>query len=613
MPKGNCEFKGTGGQYFPAVFIHLMLLGGITLGIYAPWAWVRIWKLKASHTLINGKKVTFTGNGGDFFVLCLVQGLLTIITLGLYGPWAFCKIYRWKAENTLIEGRKSEFVGTGGSLFLLNLVHLVILPMLTFGLYYFWGIYRLYAWKEENTRYGGEKTSFGGGFGSFLKVALLSWILNTITLNLFSPWAMCMLYKWEVDGLAVGDDPKVQHFPKVKTNPIVVIVLIIIGLGIIATLAYIAKKQIMKIAALQSQAKLTAMANANRKIPNTWQQLKRSTTRSQYKGQNKTKGYERKDRISPARAKNYSQVSSPALQLELLVLDQLIKKDPKNASAYYNRGHVFQKLGNLKAAIRDYTAAIELNGKDSDAFYNRGLVYARAGNYDAALKDFAIAIKLNPMSADAYCNRGNMNFLLGRLEQAIQDYSAAIKISPRDPSLYHNRAVVYKKLGRNKEAEKDSLKARQLGWKSKQSQSSKKWRMDLTGVEIPATPAQGRIHGHPFYVQKARLKHGILTISEGKEFFPDREFMIFLFLKKGEKVEGRTISISPKDIGKAHVHMKWKEKGKDVPEVKIFVKDYVMRIEFGQRDGDILPGKIYLCIPDQEKSFVAGSFEAQIS
>jgi uncharacterized membrane protein YjgN (DUF898 family) len=57
MAKGNCEFKGTGGQYFVTVFIHLFILGSLTLGIYTPWALVRLWRLKASHNTMNGKSV----------------------------------------------------------------------------------------------------------------------------------------------------------------------------------------------------------------------------------------------------------------------------------------------------------------------------------------------------------------------------------------------------------------------------------------------------------------------------------------------------------------------------------------------------------------------------
>ena len=165
MPKGNCEFKATGGQYFSTVILHLALFGLFSLGLYIPWALVRLFKLKASHTTIQGKETTFSGTGGPLFVLLLINGLLTLVTLGLYGPWAFCRIYRWKAENTLVEGTPSRFSGTGGGLFVLYLLHLFLLPMITFGFYYLVGMYRFHAWREEHTRYGGKDTSFGAGLG----------------------------------------------------------------------------------------------------------------------------------------------------------------------------------------------------------------------------------------------------------------------------------------------------------------------------------------------------------------------------------------------------------------------------------------------------------------
>jgi hypothetical protein len=40
------------------------------------------------------------------------------------------------------------------------------------------------------------------------------------------------------------------------------------------------------------------------------------------------------------------------------------------------------------------------------------------------------------------------------------------------------------------------------------------------------------------------------------------------------------------------------------------VPKLTMRLELGKRKNGRLPGKIYLCIDDKEKCFVAGSFEA---
>jgi hypothetical protein len=58
--------------------------------------------------------------------------------------------------------------------------------------------------------------------------------------------------------------------------------------------------------------------------------------------------------------------------------------------------------------------------------------------------------------------------------------------------------------------------------------------------------------------------------------------------------------------------MKYRVEGKDIPETEVFMKGYAMRLEFGEAQGGVLPGKIYLCLPDQEKSFMAGAFSADI-
>ncbi|PIY21552.1 MAG: hypothetical protein COZ11_15865 [Deltaproteobacteria bacterium CG_4_10_14_3_um_filter_51_14] len=217
MAKGNCEFSGKGGEYFLTVFVHLFLLTALTVGIYAPWAVVKLLRLKASHCLIGKKQVSFTGKGGDLFINCLLWGLLCLVTIGVYSPWAVCAFLKWKAANTVVGGKPSEFNGAGADLLVLSLIHLFIFPLLTLGLYLFWGIYRVYAWKEEHTRYGGEKTSFGAGIGEFIKISIVSWFLNLVTLNIFSPWSMCMLYRWQIHGLMVGEGDGIEHFPAVKT------------------------------------------------------------------------------------------------------------------------------------------------------------------------------------------------------------------------------------------------------------------------------------------------------------------------------------------------------------------------------------------------------------
>ena len=353
MAKSNCQFNGTGGQYFPTVLIHVLILGSITFGIYSPWAWVMVFRLRASHTLINGKPVTFTGTGGQLLVITLVQGLLTIITLGLYGPWAMCKFFSWKARHTVVDGKPSQFIGTGGSLFILYLIHLMILPVLTLGIYYFLGLYKLYAWEEENLRYGGEKTTFGAGFGGFLKISLIGWILTCITFCLFMPWALCMLFKWQTTGLAVGDGKDVEHFPPVKINPVIVIILLCIGL---IPFFFLGKKVMEKYdkgaAIMKSQSQPAFQTSTGKPVQTS------RTVIPIHRVRKKTPLAEKM-----ASGKDKKKEEPPALDQPIKKLDDLIRTQNNNADAFYNRGVLYALKGDPEQAIIDYSKALEIQKK----------------------------------------------------------------------------------------------------------------------------------------------------------------------------------------------------------------------------------------------------------
>lgn len=627
MAKGNCEFKGTGGQYFGTVFIHLYLLGIITFGIYTAWAWVRLLKLKASHTLMNGKEVSFQGTGGQLFGLIVVQGLLTLVTLGFYGPWAFCKYFDWRARNTVVGGKPSQFNGSGGSLFLFYLVHLLLLPMITLGLYYFWGIYRFYAWKEEHTRYGGEETSFGAGFGEFFKISIITWILNTVTLNLFAPWAYCMFCKWEVEGLAVGDRTTVDHFPPVKTNVFVVLILIIIGVFCLAAVAFVVKNAVEKGWKHQEFTRLRPSYTRTLQKKKIRRILKNRQVRSPrfLKPKLKVAVKQRsgkKHLLLTNDAREKLRVAIAGYGDAVKKAEDRIRKKPADADAHYDLAWLYGAHLELDRAMKEYTQAIRLNRKFADAYYNRGLVYSAKGRYREAIQDFSTAIKLDPKAADAYCNRGNTYFFMGNTHQALADFTRALKASPADGDVLYDRALVYAATGDWAKAKKDLRRAMALG----QALAMKKldeveaasgtvvrWKMNLKGVPVPPGRAGGMIHGDPVTIDKAIFEHGILTLRDGKDFFPDHAFMIFLFLKKGEIPENRIFEYTTRSgFGSPHIHMKWKPAGKDLPDTKVWMRDYAMFLQFGKRKGQELPGKIYLCVPDTRKSFIAGSFTAHI-
>lgn len=124
---------------------------------------------------------------------------------------------------------------------------------------------------------------------------------------------------------------------------------------------------------------------------------------------------------------------------------------------------------------------------------------------------------------------------------------------------------------------------------------------------------KGEIHGESFELEEAYIKNGILHLRQGKDFFADKELVIFLFLDENEKLDGKKYEVnSGSQFGVPHVHMKYKVAGKNLPETDMFLSKYAMTLEFGQREGNGISGSINIVLPDEAKSHAAGNFVAEI-
>ena len=465
MAKGNCEFSGKGGEYFLTVFVHLFLLTALTVGIYAPWAVVKLLRLKASHCLIGKKQVSFTGKGGDLFINCLLWGLLCLVTIGVYSPWAVCAFLKWKAANTVVGGEPSEFNGAGADLLVLSLIHLLIFPLLTLGLYLFWGIYRVYAWKEEHTRYGGEKTSFGAGIGEFIKISIVSWFLNLVTLNIFSPWSMCMLYRWQIHGLMVGEGDGIEHFPAVKT-PRLLFILPPAFAALVALLVFSAISQFLENRPHGLFGRYKQPADIRRvKVP-----LDRKQPDLQKTPENAGTASAPAQKVlgifAPPRPKEAEEAKGSALEIRLGKIDNFLQKNPSNAEAFYSRGWVHQSKGELDKALTAYNEAIKLNPSFTDAYFNRGVIYVQTGKYDLAAEEFSTVLKYEKKSADAFSNRGAVYLQQDKFDMAVQDFNSALDLAPDDGDMVYNRGVALIAKGEVQKGKIDLIRADALGQKT---------------------------------------------------------------------------------------------------------------------------------------------------
>lgn len=140
--------------------------------------------------------------------------------------------------------------------------------------------------------------------------------------------------------------------------------------------------------------------------------------------------------------------------------------------------------------------------------------------------------------------------------------------------------------------------------------SDTNWMLSLDTVAFPDTPAAGRIHGQDFLCERAYLQSGSLTLREGVKGAVDFGLVINFSGAQPETLAGKTINVTPTAPIAAHVTLRWKETDQVVKDN--FDTGYALRMEFGLLNKNHLSGKIYFCAPDDTKSYLAGTFNAEI-
>lgn len=82
----------------------------------------------------------------------ILSALIMIFTLGICSPWAICIMYDWKIKHTVINGKRLQFTGTAMGLFG-NWIKWFFLIIITLGIYSFWVFIALEKWKTKNTTF----------------------------------------------------------------------------------------------------------------------------------------------------------------------------------------------------------------------------------------------------------------------------------------------------------------------------------------------------------------------------------------------------------------------------------------------------------------------------
>ena len=136
------------------------------------------------------------------------------------------------------------------------------------------------------------------------------------------------------------------------------------------------------------------------------------------------------------------------------------------------------------------------------------------------------------------------------------------------------------------------------------------WMLNLDAATIPNSPAVGRIHGQDFIVNHADFRNSTLILRSGVEGLLDNGIAFDFGGAQAEALVAQSINVSTNNEATAHVTLIWRNNA-NAGRI-IFNRGYAMRLEFGVLMNNHLPGKIYLCTPDAEKSYLLGTFDAEI-
>lgn len=77
-----------------------IILNVFTLGFAFPWAIVNLYRWEINHTVIDGRRLQFSGTGLGLIGQWIKWWFLTLITFGIYGFWVHIKLIDWKARHT---------------------------------------------------------------------------------------------------------------------------------------------------------------------------------------------------------------------------------------------------------------------------------------------------------------------------------------------------------------------------------------------------------------------------------------------------------------------------------------------------------------------------------
>lgn len=179
-----------------------------------------------SGTVIKRPLITFYGDGGTYFGILFLNGLLTVLTLGLYYPWAKAKKLQYLYSSTEMDGSRFAWNGTGNEMFkgflkavgiflaviiAVNALAYFKLPFVGFFIYLAFlllvvpvAIHGANRYHWSRTSWRGIRFGYRGVRNDFVKLFIKEMLLTIVTLGIYGSWAAIKIRNYILGNLRFG-------------------------------------------------------------------------------------------------------------------------------------------------------------------------------------------------------------------------------------------------------------------------------------------------------------------------------------------------------------------------------------------------------------------------
>ncbi len=169
------------------------------------------------------ERIRFTGSGGEYFGIWIVNILLMMVTLGFYAPWAKVRNNQYFYGHTLIDGTSFQYLADPWVIFRGRLVAIgavivwvvvgELLPLLSLGMILLfllalpWIVIRSLKFHALNSAWRNIRFDFNASYSQAFMVLVVWPLLSLLTLLLLTPFSAWKSQQFMIDNARFGQMP----------------------------------------------------------------------------------------------------------------------------------------------------------------------------------------------------------------------------------------------------------------------------------------------------------------------------------------------------------------------------------------------------------------------